>query len=250
MVDSVGSGSSAGGRGGGGADSGASASSAAGDAASDTSTSASAAGLGGGGANTGSAANSTSSANDSPTTAESIAASPTTADSLASFATTADNLSKPDDVSVTPTDTSETTEDIQEKEIRKTGMTAADFAKAVAARQQTLTDLKNDALGAKGLNKEVAGIVGSHTFDYINNDDYDFDGTKEFGVNYGTNKVGISSLHWDGAGKLDKAEMVDTFFHEVQHSRAKNNNHTDADFQKEIDAQKNAFNANYGAKWK
>jgi hypothetical protein len=95
----------------------------------------------------------------------------------------------------------------------------------------------------------VIKIIKSTTFTYIDNDDYDTDGVNEYGVNDLKGTIQISSLHWDSKGVLDKPEIVDTFFHEIQHSRVLNSNHTDKNFQFDIDIQKRIFNRHWKTKW-
>ena len=74
------------------------------------------------------------------------------------------------------------------------------------------------------------------------------DWPEEFSFDYIGKKFqeGFNKSTGDWVIRMD----IDTFFHEIQHSRIKNSKHSDANFQFDIDVQKNIFNNHWKTKWK
>jgi RHS repeat-associated protein len=123
------------------------------------------------------------------------------------------------------------------------GLVPTKDEKELRKRQRLVKSMRRRTMEAPHVSKEAQKIASEHVWRYVNKDDYDQDGIKEYGYNW-KHLIGITSLHWDESNRLDASEFYDTCFHEIQHDRTDHNEETvppDPEFQKEINKEVQNF---------
>ncbi|WP_086930557.1 hypothetical protein [Agarilytica rhodophyticola] len=126
---------------------------------------------------------------------------------------------------------------------------------SIPQRQRVIDQLRQDAIITPGLPEDVLDVLSTHEIRH--EDTFEFSGVWEPGyIGIGNGNPG-GRMNWDAAGNLNKPELVDSFFHEVQHGRDPRKTIVDhpstgatPEFQSQVDELKNIFNQHWGVKWK